>query len=273
MKEGKIMNISKRLDNFISAFCFAFKGSELLVKKENNSVIIPTGEELLSFNIKPIREQDLGVKDNKHYYSAELSIDEEAPEGMTFVGLRQLFGVVDEEFFVHAGRAIQIVNWDKTHQFCGQCGTITNTAPNEYAKVCPSCGLINYPRISPAIIVAIVKDKEILLARNAKSPYGFHSVLAGFVEPGETLEQCVSREVYEEVGLKVKNIKYFGSQPWPFPNSLMVGFTAEYESGEINVDKNEIAEAYWFKVDNMPQIPSSISIARKLIDWYVDNNK
>jgi NAD+ diphosphatase len=266
------MNSDSLLNNN-SIFWFAFRRNELLVQIKDNKVTIPNVEDLSSLNLKPIRIQDLGMKEKNHYYCAELASDVVAPEGMEFLELRQLFGLFDEEFFMFAGRAIQIMTWDKTHQFCGQCGDTTHKLPNEYGKACSKCGLINYPRISPAIIVAVIKGDEILLAKNAKATFNRYSVLAGFVEPGETLEQCVAREVMEEVAIKVKNIKYFGSQPWPFPNSLMIGFTAEYDSGEINVDKKEIAEAGWFGVNNMPEIPGSISIARKLIDWYVQSNK
>lgn len=266
------MNSVSLLNNY-PIFWFAFRGNELLVEIKDDKATIPNVEDISSLNLKTIRSQDLGVKDNKHYYCAELSKDAVAPAGLEFLELRQLFGLVDEEFFMLAGRAVQILAWDKTHQFCGQCGETTYKLPNEFGKACSKCGLINYPRLSPAIIVAITKGDKILLARNAKATFKRYSVLAGFVEPGETLEQCVEREVMEEVGLKIKNIKYFGSQPWPFPNSLMLGFTAEYASGEINVDKNEISEAAWFGVEDMPEIPTSISIARKLIDWYIDSYK
>jgi NAD+ diphosphatase len=266
------MNSGSLLNNN-SIFWFAFRGNELLVEIKDNKATIPNVEDLSSLNIIPIRTQDLGMKESKHYYSAELSSEALAPEGMEFLDLRQLFGLFDEEFFMFAGRAIQIMMWDKTHQFCGQCGESTHKLPNEFGKACSKCGLISYPRISPAIIVAITKGDKILLARNAKATFNRYSVLAGFVEPGETLEQCVAREVMEEVSIKIKNISYFGSQPWPFPNSLMLGFTAEYHSGEIKVDKNELSEAAWFGVDDMPEIPGSISIARKLIDWYVESNR
>jgi NAD+ diphosphatase len=266
MDSGSLLNNN-------SIFWFAFRGNELLVEIKNNKATIPNVEDLSLLNLNPIRKQDLGERENNHYYCAELSSEAVAPEGMEFMELRQLFGLVDEEFFMLAGRAIQIVAWDKTHQFCGQCGDATHKLPNEFGKACSKCGLINYPRISPAIIVAVTKGDKILLAKNAKATFNRYSVLAGFVEPGETLEQCVAREVMEEVSIKVKNIKYFGSQPWPFPNSLMIGFTAEYDSGEINVDKNEIAEASWFGVNNMPEIPGSVSIARKLIDWYLESNR
>ena len=137
---------------------------------------------------------------------------------------------------------------------------------DERAKECPKCGLLNYPRISPAIIVAVLKGNQILLARSRRFPGGFYSVLAGYVEPGETLEECVRREVFEEVGIEVKNIRYFGSQPWPFPDSQMIAFTAEYLSGDIKPDESEIVDAGWFLPENLPEIPGKISIARSLLE-------
>ena len=141
---------------------------------------------------------------------------------------------------------------------------------DERAKICQQCGLVNYPRVSPAIIVAVIKDDQILLARSGRFPGGFFSVLAGFVEPGESLEACVKREVFEETGIAVQNIRYFGSQPWPFPDSLMVGFTAEYAGGDIQIDGREIVAADWYSRDNLPNIPPGISIARQLIDWFAE---
>jgi NAD+ diphosphatase len=139
----------------------------------------------------------------------------------------------------------------------------------ELAMECTACGQLSYPRISPAVIVAILRDEKILLARANRFPSGFYSVLAGFVEPGETLEQCAKREVREETGIEVKNLRYFSSQPWPFPHSLMVAFTAEYAAGEIRIDPSEIADAGWYSADALPLIPDPITVARKLIDWYV----
>jgi NAD+ diphosphatase len=161
------------------------------------------------------------------------------------------------------------VSWDQTHQYCGRCGTRTETLNGERSKKCPACGLLNYPRITPASITAVFKDNKILLTHNVAFRRNIHSLVAGFMEPGETLEECIHREIMEEVGLKVKNIKYFGSQPWPFPNSLMIGFTAEYDSGEIAVDGKEISEAAWYDADNLPELPSKMSIARQIIDWFV----
>jgi NAD+ diphosphatase len=168
-----------------------------------------------------------------------------------------------------AGRAIQIVEWDRTHQFCGHCASPMVAKTAERAKECPQCGLTNFPRLAPAVIVAVVRDNQILLARSHRHPAGFYSVLAGFVEPGETLEEAVAREIKEEVGIEVGDIRYFGSQPWPFPHSLMIGFTAVYAGGEIRCDETEIEEAGWFAADALPQIPGPISISRRLIDWFV----
>jgi NAD+ diphosphatase len=182
--------------------------------------------------------------------------------------LRGLLGAIGEELFWIAGRANHLMDWERSHRFCGQCGHPTENKSDERAKRCPACGRVNYPRVSPAVIVAVINGDRILLARNKRFRGPFYSVLAGFVEPGETLEQCVEREIHEEVGLSVKNIRYFGSQPWPFPNSLMVGFIADYAGGSIIVDNSELMEAGWFSADSLPNLPSKISIARRLIDWF-----
>ena len=152
----------------------------------------------------------------------------------------------------------------------------TKFCPYERAKKCPNCGLITYPRISPAIIVRVDRVIDgvphLLLARNGRWRSGWYSVLAGFVEPGETLEECVHREVFEEVGIRLKNVSYFGSQPWPFPNSLMLAFTAEYASGNIVLEEEEIEDANWFTVETLPNLPSRMSIARRLVDDFVERH-
>ena len=184
--------------------------------------------------------------------------------------LRTLFGQIPDDFIWIAGRANQVLYWHLNHRYCGKCGQETEDKKDERAKICPSCQNINYPRLSPAVIVAVVKDNKILLGRNNRFKGPFYSVLAGFVEPGETLEECVQREIKEEVGITVTNIRYFGSQPWPFPDSLMIGFTADYAGGEIMVDGSELVEAEWFSKNNLPKIPPKISIARQLIDWFTE---
>jgi NAD+ diphosphatase len=226
---------------------------------------------LTDLGMNPVRTQFLGFLDQKPCLSAELPQNATPPEGWAFEGLRRLFSVLDQEVFDVAGRAKQIVLWDRTHQFCGQCGTPTQGVEGERAKLCPQCGLLSYPRLVPAIIVAVTRGDELLLARAQRFPKGFYSVLAGYVEPGETLEECVQREIREEVGIEVRNIRYFGSQSWPFPHSFMVAFTAEHAAGELNPDPVEIADAGWFPRTSLPSIPEKISIARRLIDWFMDS--
>lgn len=198
------------------------------------------------------------------------AIDE--PPGHRWVPLRGLFGQVDELTWTVAGRAEQIVAWDRTHRFCGRCGTPTERHPTERARVCPSCRLMQFPRLSPATITLVTRgerDEEVLLAHGRQFGARFYSCLAGFVEPGESLEQCVEREIHEEVGIRVRDIRYFGSQPWPFPNSLMIGFQARYDSGELDLQESEIVDAGWFRADDLPPHPrGGMSIAGWLIeDW------
>jgi NAD+ diphosphatase len=169
---------------------------------------------------------------------------------------------------------VQLVEWARTHRFCGRCGEPTQLADGERAMRCPACRLLAFPRLSPAMITLVTRgpagpDQEALLARGAQWTRPMYSCLAGFVEPGESLEDAVVREVHEEVGITVRSPRYVGSQPWPFPNSLMVGFRAEYESGEIVCDPREIADAGWYHRDELPPTPPSISIARKIIDAWI----
>ncbi|NMG22976.1 NAD(+) diphosphatase [Brasilonema bromeliae] len=251
------------------AWWFAFVGNKLLVRAEAKVSEIPNLISLTEIGLEPVRTQFLGTLDGQPCYSAELPKDAIAPDGMVLQGLRELYGTLDEQLYALSGRAIQIVEWDRTHQYCGHCATGTTQLSHERAKRCPKCGLVNYPRLSPAIIVLVSRGEELLLARAPRFPPGMYSVLAGFVEPGESLEETVVREVREEVGIEVKDIRYFGSQPWPFPNSLMIGFTATYASGDIVIEPQELVDAAWFSKDNLPQIPPKLSIARKLIDSFV----
>jgi NAD+ diphosphatase len=216
-----------------------------------------------------IRQHYLGQLDNHPCYTGEVAEGTTPPTGMSFEGLRQVYGRLDEALFWIAARAVQIIDWDRTHQFCGRCGIELKMKTTERAKECPRCGLLHFPRLAPAIIVLVERGNELLLARSRHFLPGMYSVLAGFVEPGESLEEAVVREVKEEVGMDVKDIKYFGSQPWPFPHSLMIGFTATYAGGQISLDDSEIEEAGWFTADNLPRIPGKISIARKLIDGFL----
>ncbi|MDQ2785145.1 MAG: NAD(+) diphosphatase [Chloroflexota bacterium] len=255
-----------------AAWWWVFRESALLVRETDTGTTLPYIEETASLGMTPLRTQYLGTLDGDHCFAAEVDKATEPPEGMRFEGLRALYGRLPDDLFFLAGRAIQIIAWDRTHQYCGHCGTRTVYHKVDRATECPNCGLVNYPRIAPAVIVAVERGDELLLARNANFPAAFFSVLAGFVEAGESLEETVRRELREEVSIEVKDITYFGSQSWPFPNSLMVGFTATYESGEIRVDTNEVAEAAWFRHDTLPRVPPGLSIARKLIDAFIEKH-
>ena len=251
------------------AWWFAFLGNKLLIRQESSSASIPCLIDISELGLTPIRKQYLGTLAGQDCYSVELDRGNVPPNGMTFEALRKLYDYLEEDFFSLAGRAFQVMEWDRTHQYCGHCGTQTLQLPGKRAKECPKCGLVTYPRLSPAVIVLVERGAEILLARAHHFPDNLYSILAGFVEPGESLEDAIMREIYEEVSIKVKDIKYFGSQPWPYPNSLMLGFTATYASGEIKIDESELADAAWFTKKNLPLIPPKLSIARSLIDWFV----
>jgi NAD+ diphosphatase len=260
-----------------SAYWFIFAGEKLLVRRAGDRTSIPVLASPSDLGLSPERVLYLGCVEEggeqTHCYAAEIAPDPVLSDGLVSEGLRALYPVLDEPFMGIAGRAVQLVAFDRTNQFCGQCGGRTIDQAHERAKRCPQCGLINYPRLSPAIIIAVTRRIEgrlhILLARNHRFPTGRFSVLAGYVEPGETLEECAGREVCEEVGIDVQNIRYFGSQPWPFPNSLMIGFTAEYAAGEIKLEESELADARWFPADQLPGIPPPFTIARRLIDWFI----
>lgn len=188
---------------------------------------------------------------------------------MTPMGLRALFGATDEDYFSLAGRALQILHHNNEHRFCSKCATPMENREGELARVCPACGFITFPRVSPAVIMSIVKDDHILLGRGAHFAKGMYSTLAGFVEAGETLEEAVAREVFEETAISVEEVAYMSSQPWPFPHSVMIGFTGKYAGGRIQVDKSELEDARWFHYRDLPRLPSRITIARLLIDNFL----
>ena len=257
-------------DISVPGWWFLFRDQQLLVRPNDNEVGVP--HELTADLVPP---QDaachyLGSLDRRPCLAAELAAATAPPPGMELRGLRDLFGGMDPALLAIAGRAGQILRWDRLHRFCGRCGAPTHNKSDERAKICSACDQIYFPRVSPAVIGAVVNRDRILLASSPRFPAAFYSVLAGFVEPGETLEEAFRREVREEVGLEIANIRYFSSQPWPFPDSLMVGFVADYAGGEICADGIEISHAAWFAADDLPRLPGPYSIARHLIDWFLE---
>ncbi len=214
--------------------------------------------------------QTIMIKDGpERLLVTDVPEQEVLPQGVEPVSLRGLM-FRSEQALLTAGKANQMIHWVRSHRFCGFCGTRTCASENELALVCKSCGHHFFPRINPCVIMLVVRGREILLARNARTRSGFYSCLAGFIEAGETAEQTVHREVREECGLEVGNLRYFKSQSWPFPSQLMLGFYADYVGGDIIPEEAEIEEADWFDVDDLPQVPSpQISIAGELIENYV----
>jgi NAD+ diphosphatase len=250
---------------------FAFRGNEILVRTPG--VGFPDARATAALGIAESRLLPVGVHDGVYCQAAWLEQDFAAREGFAFRGLRSLFGELDEGTLAVAGRAFQIVDWARSHRYCGACGRPMRRDPGERAMKC-ECGHVAYPRISPAMMVLVRRGDAILLARNVAAPPGRFSALAGFLEPGESVEDAIHREVREEVGIEVKDLRYFASQSWPFPGSLMLAFTAEYAGGELRPDETEIAEARWFGPgDALPQLSPSQSISRALIDAHLPRRR
>jgi len=253
------------------ALWFIFSNGELLLHQNESSFSIPEILNLQILNTTILLQQYLGLWHQKHCFCAEISREHPLPANFVWQPLRQAAPqLLELDLFHLAGKAIQILQWDKTHQFCSQCGKTLERIPHERAKICKDCAIPYYPRIAPCIIVLIKRGKDILLARSPHFSPGIYSTLAGFIEPGESAEAAIAREVMEEVSLKVKNIQYRFSQTWPFPHSLMLAFTAEYAAGEITIDGEEIEDAGWYNLENLPPLPAPIGIARRLIDLFIN---
>jgi NAD+ diphosphatase len=247
------------------ALLFVCRESEVLVAETEAGAEIP-------------RVASLGGLGELHYlgalgdvgcWAAGLDSDEKPPAGYALRGLRGLHGVLEDDVWSIAGRAAQIVAWARDHRFCGRCGTPTELARAERARRCPACGLLAFPRVSPAVITLVRRGREALLAHGRRFANPVYSALAGFVDPGESLEEAVVREVREEAGIEVTDVGYFGSQPWPFPHQLMVAFTARWAGGEIAIDETELVDARWFSPEALPELPARLSIARRLVDAWL----
>lgn len=248
------------------ALWFAFRRQEILVLNGAERPAMPCCNDLGEHGLAPLRSHYLGLYGGRHSYAVEIPENQALPEGWVALGLRDLFGLVETTLAALSGRAYQLLDWERNHQYCSRCGNPTEARGEERARSCPACGYRTYPPVSPAVMILVTHEGKLLLARKPVWPDGRYSALAGFVEPGEMLEDTIRRETREEVGVEVKNIRYFGSQPWPFPHSLMIAFTAEYAGGELRPDGVEIVEAHWFDPRELPNLPGSISISRRLID-------
>lgn len=250
---------------------FVFRDERILARKDRAAIlplsdhdwsVLQTGAELML---------PLGKRPGGREFAIELTSDFEIGQKYEWLSLRSLVGLIDDEQFNLWGRAAQFLHWQKDHRYCGRCGRETEVNEMEQAKFCPTCSLSWYPRISPCAIVLVTRAEELLLARSPQFPKKMYSTLAGFVEPGESVEETVHREILEEVAIRVRNIRYFASQPWPFPAQLMLGFFAEYDSGEIAIDGAEISEAGWYHYRNLPAIPGEGTIAGRMIRHHVQS--
>ncbi|MEY1662039.1 NAD(+) diphosphatase [Isoalcanivorax beigongshangi] len=252
---------------------FLFHHTSLWVSEDPDLPLLPEVDSAAALGLADRQEHYLGrLRGLECYAMAMASADEKVP-GFYPEELRRLIGAMDEPTFTMAARASQVLTWHRDHQFCARCGQRTAHHPHDRAMSCEQCGLTQYPRISPCIITLVTRGDEVLLARNQRFPARFFSCLAGFIEAGESAEQAVHREVHEEVALRLGELEYYGSQSWPFPHSLMLGFFAEYHSGDIQVDGEEIAEAYWWHMDELPTIPPPGSIARGLIETWLQRRR
>ncbi|AMW78289.1 NADH pyrophosphatase [Acinetobacter sp. TGL-Y2] len=242
------------------SLAYIFKQQQLLVDEHFQ---LPQVEKLNS---------DISFYSSDQVIARDLHIEEAIPEGYQLVPIRQLISQWSRVQFEQASRAVQLLEWRRNHKFCSHCGTETEAHASQYAMICPACNYHQYPRVQPCVITIITRGKdEILLAKNAKNQSKMYGLIAGFVEVGETLEQAVERETMEEIGLNLTNIQYLASQPWPFPSNLMIAFKAEYASGDIVLQQDEISDAQFFKFDALPEIPFAGSIAHAMIQHVIHN--
>ena len=247
------------------------KRESVLLLAEKDAPWQPLPIESLPEALPIVGRQPLGVLGQQYceaVYIAE-SFDEAALPDYQWLRLRDILNVVDDVLFQLAGRAVQLQHWMSQHKFCGRCGAQTRVATSDRSLVCTQCDLRFYPKIAPCAMVLITREDHCLLARGVRHPEGLYSALAGFIEAGESAEQAAEREVFEEVGLQVRELRYFDSQPWPFPGQLMLAYTAQYAGGEIDIDPKEIIEAAWFRYDQLPTIPPKTTIAGRLIAEFV----
>lgn len=250
-------------------YCLVYNGSKTLLKKEGNSYTIPTVAEILSLSGKDIADFEghyLLSIDDRAFFLQAVPEDFVTPEGYEFMGNRAFRNMSPVERMGGATSA-HIAHWESLNKFCGKCGNVTIRGDKERSIICPKCGNIVYPRISPVVIVAVRNGDKLLMAHNIDNPNPRLFLISGFVEIGESLEQAAHREVMEEAGLKIKNLKYFGSQPWAFSDSLIAGWTAELDGDDtIHRQEAELSEAKWVKREDIPEYETDVSISCCLIE-------
>ena len=256
-----------------SGVSIILRNQEFLTTK-TSEILIFEDDDLKWSEMEFTHKHFLGYLDNRPCFVSCLEDSSKLEDGMMLSPLRNLLGRMPDSIFTVCSRSLQIDNWFISNQFCGTCGIGIKAHETERAMICECKNTLIYPTISPCIIVLVTKGEELLLAHNKNFPGDFYSTLAGFIEPGESAESAIEREICEEVSVKVKNITYYGSQSWPFPSQLMLGYHAEYESGEVKPDGIEIDKADWFNYQELPQVPTgNISISGQLIESFVEKLK
>lgn len=254
------------------ALWFPFREGELLVQQNEHGVSIISSDEASLAAVQPQTITYLGTLGDQPCMACEVSAETTLPTNWKALSLRALYEQVDVTLYGIAGYALQILLWQHNSRYCPVCSHETEIIPASWGKQCPNCGHISYPPAVPAILVLVHDGERVLLGH--KPGWGRrYSILAGFVEPGESLEECVAREVMEEVGVTITDITYIGSQPWPFPHQLMVGYMARYASGDIRIDELELDDAQWFHIDSLPELPAPMSLARQIIIAWLKMHK
>jgi NAD+ diphosphatase len=254
-------------------YYFVFCKDELFLKELPDGTFTVPSEETPPTVLKPWTHlMTVSMPDGTQVITYAIDHPEQAPSSLTPVGLRQTYYKLPQTLYLIAGKCHELLYWDQNTRFCGVCGAPMQMH-TEISKRCTECGKEVWPQLATAVIVLIHRDDEVLLVRAKNFRTDFYGLVAGFVETGETLEEAVARETLEETGVHITNIRYFGSQPWPYPCGLMVGFHADYVSGEIHLQKSEIAKGGWFRRDNLPTIPEKLSIARMLIDDWLQSDE
>lgn len=245
-----------------------FVNDRVIVVHRDGEVTLPDTNTVTSAGLHPAVALAIGNVGPVAYLTGTLaSVDHHLP--FETLDLRRAYGLLSEQEYGIIGYASQIAYWDRTTRFCPACGATTERVINEWSKQCPTCSLRQYPRISPAIIVLVYRLGQVLLTRQPSWPPNRYSLIAGFVEAGESLEACLRREVAEEVGVRVDELRYLGSQPWPFPHQLMIGYVARYADGDLVIQADELDHAAWFDLDALPDLPPPMSIARRILDWHL----
>ena len=261
-------------ENHETPYWFIYCRERLALYSKSTSKTVPSMENLPFTDDEILYCRSIGIYGNKPCMVVEIQDSTPLPEGFTLIPLRKAYRLISLDLWTIAGRAIQFLRWHGEHRFCGKCGDEMAEQRSEPVKKCTHCDFLAYPRLTPAVIMSVIRNNKILLGRAANFPKGRYSPLAGFVEPGETLEEAVRREIMEEADIEVTDIQYVASQPWPFPQTLMLGFTAKYQSGEIKVDTTELEDARWFSAEAMPdRLPSRMSISRFLVDRFLEQEQ